>query len=171
MLKLKTTAVPKKIKKAETPLEKAKELVASYEELRGELTEKQKAFEEEFEEAAQALEDIKKTEDEVRALIEVAKTAVREAGQSVGDFKYTAKATSPTYDGAKLLTLLAESDPKDAGEVLQELKETGLVTGFVIDREVGKVIKTTRKDLAELIEDAWDAGGAAMTPAISTPKL
>jgi hypothetical protein len=172
MLKIKhnkTSKTNKPPAKKSGPLDRAKAAVTMYEKLREELNEKQAAFEEDHPDAAAALRDIRETEDSVRTAIEQAKPLVREAGQSVGDFRLQQSFRQPGYDPKKLMDVVGNTD--SPGDLLNDLTEAGLVLGFIIDRDVAKVIKTARPDLAEIIDSAWDAGGEPLTGAVFTPKL
>jgi hypothetical protein len=172
MLKInKTTPKTKDTKKKDSPVDKAKAAVKQFEKLRAELTEKQQSFEEEYPEANAALNEIKETEDACRAAIEKAKPLVREAGQTIGDFIYTPKSTSSGYLGDKLLEVLCGLDSESLGDTLKELYKTGMITALAVDKDVARVVKAAQPDVAELLEPAWDEGGAPLTAAITTPKL
>lgn len=171
ILKKSGAAAKKAAPKVDSKLAQAQKCVEQYEERRGELEEKKGDFETEFPEAQLAINDIKKTEDEVRELIETAKVAVRGAGQTVGDFRFVAKSTTPGYLPEKVLEVLCGLEDTSAGETLKLLYKRGVISAVKVDKDASRMVKAGAPGLAELLEEAWDAGGTPLTPNIFTPSL
>lgn len=168
----KKAGAPKKAaKKVNKALADAEKLVEQYEEKREELEARRSSFEEDFPEAQLAINDIKSTEDEVISTIAAAKTAVRGAGQTIGDFRFVPKSTSAGHLPDKVLELLCQMSDDDAGEALKALYSRGVISSVKVDKDASRMVKTSVPDLAEMIEDAWDAGGKPLTPTIFTPKM
>lgn len=158
---------PKKPKK----LEKAEEAVSKYEEMRKQFVLMEEEFQKTFPQAWAKLQDIKHLEDDIRTQIDGCKILVREAGQSVGPFTFTAKFTSEGYVGSKIVELISKLPPDVAGDLFKELSDRGFIKDLVIDKAAAKVIRASDQDLREKLENAWDKGGDPLTPAISTPKF
>lgn len=161
----------KKAPKKTAAFAKAKEAVDQVDTLREQLKQQKTDFEGEFPEANVALDEIKQTEDAVYSAIETAKPLVREAGVTIGEFKYTARTSQPRCDGELLLKELLNYDDESIGAVIREFAELGLLSSLSVDQDAAKIVRSTREDLVGLLTAAWDPGGQKLTPAISVPKL
>lgn len=157
--------------KANKKVTKAEEAVHKYEEMKDQYIVMQKDFEKSFPQANAKLQEIKQLEDDIRQQIDGCKVLVRDAGQTIGEFAYTAKFTSEGYDGAKLVELISKLPKETAGELFKELAERGFIVEVVVDKAAAKVIRASDADLRDKLAVAWDKGGKAMTAAISVPKF
>lgn len=158
---------PKKTKK----LEKAELAVNKYEEMRDDLVEARQDFEKTFPKAAAKMQEIYSREDDTREQIDACKILVRDAGQSIGEFTYTAKTTSEGFVGGMILELISAMNSHDAGVMFKELYTRGFIADLKIDKAAAKVIRASDPDLREQLGTAWDKGGKPLTPAIGTPKI
>lgn len=166
-----TKSVIKKPKTTKKKVGKAEEAVDKYEEMHHELMHMRDEFQVKYPQAHNELQQILKFEDEVREQIDTCKVLVREAKQSIGPFTCTLKFSSEGYDGGLLLKLFSSLPTQEAGELLQELFQRGLVVDVKVDKAAAKVVRSSDPELRERLEPAWDKGGVEMTPAIGTPKL
>lgn len=155
-----------------TALKRAKKAVTRYEQLNKERLEKQDAFEDGLTDSQKLLfNDIKETTDAVAASIEATKTLVREAGETVGPFLYQARFSTAGYDPKKVLHILCTLPPAECGNMLKQLYKRGAITAVLMDKDVAKILKAAEPDIEKELKTAWDPGGVAQTPAITTPKL
>ena len=158
---------PKKTKKRE----RAEEAVDRFEEMRDALLNARQQFEDDYPKANAVLQEIKQIEDDVREQIGACKILVRDAGQSIGEFTCTKKATSEGYVGTQILELIGKLTPHDAGVLIRELYTRGFIADLKIDKAAAKVIRSSDEELRGVLEPAWDKGGKPMTPAVGTPKI
>ncbi len=149
----------------------ATEAVSKYEDMRKQYVVMEEKFQKNFPQAYSELQNIKKLEDEIRGQIDGCKTLVREAGQSVGPFSFTAKFSSEGYLGDKIVNLISKLPPEPAGQLFKELVDRGFIQAVVVDKGAAKVIRASDPDLRDQLAPAWDAGGIKLTSAITTPKF
>lgn len=157
--------------KATKKVTKAEEAVSKYQEMRKQYVLLEDEFQEKFPQAHAHLQNIKKLEDDIRTQIDGCKILVREAGHTIGEFIFTAKATTEGYSGSKLVELIAKLEDADAGELFKELVERGFIEAVSVDKAAAKVVRASDATLRDRLAPAWDAGGVPLTPAITVPKF
>jgi hypothetical protein len=174
--------------------------VDQYQEMVTALREGEREFRESFPEAHEMLERLNEYKDEIGEHIDRTKILVRTAGVSVGDFKVTKKKSQAAYkpdaSGACLKELVTravtELNDLDAMEgtdtswteahdrmqgvyilthALDGLFESEVVTSLPFNKDNAKLFFPANTHIAELFEEAWDEGGAELTPAVKVPKL
>ncbi len=160
---------PKKVDKND-PKAVAEAAVKNYEKKREELDEMGREFNREFPDAKQFLDQIKETEDTVVALIDAAKSLVKAAGETIGDFRFQAKNKAGHHDPKKVLEILTGLEDESLGETFKDMVKTGAIKGVALDAKVLPIVTARDPGLSELLSNAW-VEKAPMSPAVTTPKL
>jgi len=153
------------------PVSIATKAVKEYEQMAEDLSSARGQFENQYPEAKAELERIDQFRSEVVEHVEKTKILVREAGQTIGPFEFTAKFSKPGYDSTKMVEVLTSLTDEELGQTFRSIAKAGLVKSLEVDRDVMKVFFPHNQDLAALFEPAYDGGGKALTPAIKTPKV
>jgi hypothetical protein len=165
------------ISKAEEEDKKAAALAANeqFEKKRAALHKMRDAWEENYPEALEALDEIKHAEDEIQEILKEAKPLMSASGEKeIGEFKIQYPMTTPTYDGKRLLKILMKlkgETPKDKADRLDlilDLFERGLITELGVDAKVAGIVKD--RPGMKLLDPAWVAS-EPLTPRVSVPKI
>jgi hypothetical protein len=170
--KIPTKAKTKKEQAPKTPKELAEEAVAKFEELRADLDQKQREFEEAFPDANVALKQIEETRNQCYSAVAEAKGMISKAKITIGEFKFIARYSSPSFDGELLLKKLCEmKSDKEAGATLKLLLERGVISSLSIEKSPATLVREKGEPPADLLKDVYVPGGAEVSGAVHTPTL
>lgn len=161
-----TRAKPK-VQKEDPKVHAAKKAVKEFEDKRSELDDMREEFANNFPEANEVLTAIDEVEDETRSLIGIAKELVRDAGMTIGEFKFQAKNSRPGYNPKKLLDTILE-EPEFGPEVLWSLATSGAVGLTVDQKSMGVYMDRYSGEVP--LDDSWE-DKKPLTPAITAPKI
>lgn len=176
---------PQKKEPDEDPkLTKAKELVATFTKKLEELDEARAEFSTTYPEQAQILKQLDVKKSELSVLLEVAKAAVRESKQSVGDFQLTIPKREQGYRGDKVLKTLVDivKESESEGHVenyepicllIAKLYDAGVITEIKFEQKPGQVFhaRFSGDDEVKLIEEGWSEGGEELAAQCKAPKI
>lgn len=162
----KSGAVAKKVR---TVKEEAEEYVAKFDAACVELSDMQGSFEQDYPEAALALESIKVQEDAVEKAMSDAKAKVAAAGETVGDFKCTLAFSQAGYDDKVLYKVITRLDPEKQGLLLRALLDAEVIKGIKVDKQNSGTFAATNPKLASPLKEAWREK-TPLTPRVSVPK-
>lgn len=145
----------------------AHEAVKRFEEMRSELDSMKDEFEERFPEAVVELRAIKELEDEIQEHIEKTKLLVRDAKETVGDFKLKRRYSKAGYDADSVLEIM-----RDTGDwsLFPEMFEAGAIKSISLDQEGLALMFDSREDERDRYAAAWKEK-EELTPAVTVPKI
>ena len=149
-------------------LQKARTAVNLFEQELATLRQMETDWRDNFPDAAEAVDDIKRQRDLVEDKLKKAKPLVAKAKVTVGDFKAQRKYKSAHYDETMITQMLASAD--DAGEVVEAFLEGGIVMGIALDRDATVAWFAQHPDFAERFNSAWKEE-EEMTTAVTVPKI
>jgi hypothetical protein len=163
---------------AEQKKQKAVEAVQLVEAKRDEYHRARDEWDENFPDAKEALDEVKKLEDEVNEAIKEAKPLVAASGEKeIGEFTVQYPKSTPTYDGKKLLKLLLKikdgattKDKADRLDLIMDLYDRGLITEIGVDAKVAGIINERDPTIQKVIGGAW-VPSEPLTPRVSVPKI
>ena len=148
-------------------IEAAQTAVDNFEEEHENLLAMKTEFRDRFPEADVFLQDIARQEDLVRDKIQMAIPLVRDAKQSVGEFKCQLKKSTASYDDKEFAILVTGIE--EGGDILMALMEEGYVKTLKLDPGVANYF-AQHPHLAKYFETAW-RDSEDLTPAITAPKI
>ena len=155
---------PKKPQSSNPELVKARDAVQVFELELTHLHTLREEWSANFPEAAEALEDIRRQEDEVAEALKNAKSCVAAAGTTVGEFKLTKKTKAEHYDGQAVTDIIHEQNRPD---IVMELISEGMARIELVKEATAWIAR--HQVIAEALESAWRER-ASLTPAIQVPK-
>jgi len=157
------------VKKKLTVQEEAREFVDRFEAACAELSEMEGKFQEDYPEAALALESIKVQEDAVDKAMSDAKSKVAAAGETVGGFKCTPAFSQAGYDDKRLFEIVNAMSGVEQHKILQALLDASVLKGFKVDKPNSAAFAAVNPSLAEPLRSAWREK-MPLTPRVSVPK-
>lgn len=149
---------------------KARKAVKECEVLRDQARTVREDWEAEFPEAVSALRTVHEIEDEFNEAVSKASTLVREAKESIGDFKYS-EPKGPDYDPDIVMGVLIEMSNAEAGNAIKDLIQAGVIKGLAFDKKACNIFFNTSDKMAQQFADAYCEGGKEMTARVTPMKL
>lgn len=159
-----TKAAPKQV----DPQVIAREAVTKFEAELAALMSARVAFSKRFPEADAELNEIKRHEDEVRSLAELAKAKVASAGVSVGSFELTKAFSTAGLDKKELVEVL--KNLPEAGELLLAMLQAGGIKEIATEAPVVNALMAQNPEYDSALKPAWKPS-TELTPRVKTPKF
>lgn len=153
--------------KVDATLAAAQSAVKKFEGMRAELESMKDDFESQFPDAVAELQAIKKFEDDIREHIESTKLLVRDAKETVGEFKLQRRFKKAGYDVDKMLEIMGELSD---WEMLYRMAEQGAVKTITLDQSALTLMFDYMPNDKERYSTAWK-DKEETTPAVTVPKI
>jgi len=180
-----STKAPAKAKKLIAKSEEslaAEAAVKEFEILRDEIRLEERVLEEEYPEAFEAIGKIDDLKSQANSAIAKAKGFIAQAKETIGDFRYVAAFSNPSYLEDKLMeaicsqTDVTEDDDEvpdfaAIGPLVHELYQRGVIKAASIDKKAAKIFHERGGDLRDVVEKAWDVGGTELSGRVHAPKI
>ena len=146
----------------------ARNAVAAFERQFAVLQQMRAEWEQKFQKAKQALDDVKYQEDVVMNAINKAKPLVSAAGMTIGDFIAQKKWSTDHYDDDEVTKLIASMD--NGPEVLHALLQEGVVKSVVLEKKAAVAWFAQNPAYAEAFNSAFRKK-EEMTTAVTVPSI
>lgn len=128
------------------------------------------AYEDDFPEAIQRMNIIGEEKATFEEMTKKTSAMVREAGETIGDFKYSSP-KGPDYDPDIIMSTLQGMTPAECGNAVKDMISAGVIKGLSFDKKSCNIFFGTNDKIAQKFSDAYCEGGKEMTARITPMKL